>query len=80
MTQPGLQPKHVLVLTRRPLQKNYHIYGVITQTVDHEILLNKLKAIGLDDLSTSWFSSYLKNRFQKTEVDGIFSDPMVVPC
>ena len=26
-------------------------------TVDHEILLNKLKAIGLDDLSTSWFSS-----------------------
>ena len=49
-------------------------------TVDHEILLNKLKAIGLDDLSTSWFSSYLKNRFQKTEVDGIFSDPMVVPC
>ena len=25
-------------------------------TVDHDILLNKLKAIGLDDLSTSWFS------------------------
>ena len=52
----------------------------MTMTVDHEILLNKLKAIGLDDLSTSWFSSYLKNRFQKTEVDGIFSDPMLVPC
>ena len=49
-------------------------------TVDHNILLNKLKAIGLDDLLTSWFSSYLKNRFQKTEVDGMFSDPMVVPC
>ena len=49
-------------------------------TVDHDILLNKLKAIGLDDLSTPWFSSYLKNRFQKTEVDGIFSDQMVVPC
>ena len=41
-------------------------------TVDHDILLNKLKAIGLDDLSTYWFSSYLKNRFQKTEVDGVF--------
>ena len=48
-------------------------------TVDHGILLNKLKAIGLDDLSTSWFSSYLKNSFQKTEVGSIFSDPMVVP-
>ena len=46
-------------------------------TVDHDIMLNKLKAIAL---SKSWFSSYLKNRFQKTEVDGIFSDPMVVPC
>ena len=40
-------------------------------TVDHDILLNKLKAIGLDDLFKSWFSSYLKNRFQKTVVDGI---------
>ena len=49
-------------------------------TVDHDILLNKLKDIGLDVFSTYWFSSYLKNRFQKTEVDGIFSDPMVVPC
>ena len=49
-------------------------------TVDHDILLNKLKAIGLDDLSTSWFSSYLKKWFQKTEVDGIFSDPILVPC
>ena len=49
-------------------------------TVYDDILLNKLKAIGLDDLSTSWFSSYLKNRFQMTEVDGIFSDHMVVPC
>ena len=48
-------------------------------TVDHDILLNKMKAIGLDDLSKSWFSSYLKNRFQKTEVDSVFfSDPMVV--
>ena len=41
-------------------------------TVDHDVLLNKLKAIGLDDLSKSWFSSYLKNKFQKTEVDGRF--------
>ena len=29
-------------------------------TVNHDILLNKLKAIGLDDLSTSWFSSYCR--------------------
>ena len=29
-------------------------------TVDHDILLDKLKATDLDDLSTYWFSSYLK--------------------
>ena len=34
----------------------------------------------LDNLSKYWFSSYFKNRFQKTELDGIFSDFMVVPC
>ena len=56
---------------------NYTGMGMIDlqkafETVDHDILLNKLKAIGLDDLSTSWLSSYLKNRFQKTEVDGVF--------
>ena len=47
----------------------------VFDTGDHDILLNKLKGIGLDDLSTSWFSSYLKNRFQKTEVDGTFLIP-----
>ena len=49
-------------------------------TVDHDILLQKLKALGFDPLAIKWFESYLKGRNQKTEINGIFSDPRVVPC
>ena len=49
-------------------------------TVDHSILENKLKAIGLDGNAIAWFDAYLTNRMQVTDVGGIFSDPKVVPC
>ena len=60
-----------IVMVMIDLQKTF-------DTVHHDILLNKLKSIGLDDLSKSWFPSYLKNRFQKTSW-WYFSDPIVVP-
>ena len=49
-------------------------------TVDHSILENKLKAIGLDGNAITWFDAYLTNRMQVTDVGGIFSDPKGVPC
>ena len=49
-------------------------------TVDHSILENKLKTIGLGGNAIAWFDSYLTNRIQVTDVGGIFSDPRVVPC
>ena len=49
-------------------------------TVDHDILLQKLKALGFDPLAIKWFESYLKSRNKTTEINGIFSDPKVVPC
>ena len=49
-------------------------------TVDHDILLQKLKALSFDPLAIKWFESYLKGRNKKTEINGIFSDPRVVPC
>ena len=52
----------------------------IFDTVDHDILLKKLKALGFDPLAIKWFESYLKGRNKKTEINGIFSDPRVVPC
>ena len=49
-------------------------------TVNHSILENKPKAIGLDGNAITWFDAYLTNRMQVTDVDGIFSDPRIVPC
>ena len=47
-------------------------------TVDHEILCNKLKAIGVTD--TKWFHSYLTNRTQLVNVNRINSDLANVTC
>ena len=42
--------------------------------VDHKILLKKLKQYKLDQKAHSWFSSYLDNRLQHTQVSGISSN------
>ena len=48
--------------------------------MDHSILENNLKAIGLNRNAIAWFDAYLTNRMQITDVGGIFSDPRIVPC
>jgi sarcosine oxidase/L-pipecolate oxidase len=49
-------------------------------TVDHAILLCKLKSVGLDDNSLNWFESYLSSRQQVTSIDNTLSSslPMTV--
>ena len=42
-------------------------------TVDHSLLLTKLKQIGTSDNVTGWFRSYLSNRFQLTAVGDVQS-------
>ena len=49
-------------------------------TVDHYILLEKLKLYGVDTLSLSWFTSYLSNRKQRTCVNGFFSNERLMSC
>ena len=46
-------------------------------TVDHSILIDKLSAIGV---TSPWFSSYLSNRRQCVEVNGVRSDFLPVTC
>ena len=43
-------------------------------TVDHQILLQKLKLYGVDYLTLKWLRSYLTNRKQKTFVNCHMSD------
>ena len=44
-------------------------------TVDHSILIEKLKAIGLDSTAVRWMHSYLVGREQMVEVNGTLSPP-----
>ena len=39
-------------------------------TLDHDILLNKLQYYGIAGTALSWFTSYLKDRKQFVEIDG----------
>ena len=49
-------------------------------TVDHEILLNKLNHYGFRGIINDWFSSYLKNRTQTTQVGQHISDKVIITC
>ena len=43
-------------------------------TLDHSILLQKLQFYGIHDIELNWFESYLSDRYQFVEIDGIKSD------
>jgi hypothetical protein len=47
-------------------------------TVDHEILCNKLKVMGVR--STKWFQSYLTDRKQNVSAYGTESEFLIVTC
>ena len=47
-------------------------------TVDHDILCNKLEAMGID--FTEWFKSYLGGRKQIVIANGVSSEPKTVKC
>ena len=49
-------------------------------TVDHEILMKKLKMYGVTGLEHDCFTSYLDNRKQFCRVDGTFSDVRGINC
>ena len=47
-------------------------------TVDHNILLEKLKIYGLDNIALNWFRSYLTNRTQMTVVRDAKSGKLII--
>ena len=49
-------------------------------TVDHDILIDKLECYGIRGIGKDWFTSYLKNRKQMVTVNGATSDLVTVPC
>ena len=59
---------------RNACNRNLYIYGVYLDlqkafdTVNHEILLEKLKYYGIKETSHNWFKSYLCERLQYTQI------------
>ena len=47
-------------------------------TVNHRVLLFKLRALGVDDSAAAWFKSYLTNRCQRTVMGSTVSTPRLV--
>ena len=45
-------------------------------TVNHTILLAKLRALGFNNTSLQWIQSYLEGREQVVDVNGIISNPL----
>ena len=64
----------------RASTKNFSSYCIFLDfakafdTVNHSILLDKLKYYGVTDSSLNLFRSYLSNREQVVEVNGVLSD------
>ena len=47
-------------------------------TVEHDIMISKLRHLGFKASSTSWFRSYLTDRQQVTKIDDELSGPAAI--
>ena len=47
-------------------------------TVDHSILLNKLKNFNIIGIPDTWINNYLSNRIQTVNYKGIMSSPLTI--
>ena len=49
-------------------------------TVNHNIMLQKLAMYGMGPVCVSWFENYLAGRTQMTKVNDVLSDTRIVSC
>ena len=86
----GHSTQHAILDIINDIQANMNqqllSFGVIIDlkkafdTVNHEILLNKLNHYGFRGVINDWFSSYLNNRTQTTQVGQHISDKAIITC
>ena len=49
-------------------------------TVDHNILLNKMDHYGIRNAANLWFKNYLNEREQFVDINGVHSDKKQITC
>ena len=79
----GLSTSHAISLLvntiTKSMNKKYKTLGLFLDfskafdLIDHKILLQKLSKCGIRGLANKWFESYLSNRTQQVQIDGILS-------
>jgi hypothetical protein len=52
----------------------------VFDTVNHQILLQKLEYYGIRGMANDWFKSYLDNRKQFVSMGGVKSDMLYITC
>ena len=75
---------HLNDKTREQLDKGNFACGIFVDfqkafdTVDHQILIQKLNYYGIRGIANNWFSSYLQHRTQFFSINGFDSDVNVI--
>lgn len=67
----ALDKQHIAVSIFMDLSKAF-------DTLDHSILLSKLKFYGITGTALEWFTSYLSNRKQYVEIEGVCSTQEII--
>ena len=49
-------------------------------TVNHNILLQKMSKLGIQNINLTWVQDYLTNRSQSTLANGILSPSNIITC
>ena len=87
-SQHGFRPCHSTTTALLDITNRWYVgqlNGVVFldlkkafDTVDHDILLKKLKIYGIKGMALCWLRSYLSDRIQYCQVNGHLSDPLTV--
>ena len=83
---PNLALIYLVDKISNALENGDYVLGVFLDfskafdTVNHEILFSKLEHYGIRDTSLNWFKSYLNNRKQFVEYNGVSSEFQNITC